>query len=70
MLPYPKEHGFRPLKYKIKNNLIYKVKEEMEKDLGVYTWDTNSHALFMHSISLCMKYHSVGLSDPILHIKK
>lgn len=42
----------------------------MEKDLGVYTWDINSHALFMHSISPCMKYHSVGLSDPILHIKK
>lgn len=34
----------------------------MEKYIGVCTWDTNSHALFMHSISQYMKCHSVGLS--------
>ena len=41
----------------------------MKKDLGIYTWETNSHAL--HTV-----FHSVwnitllGYLDPLVHIKK
>lgn len=35
----------------------------MEKDLEIYTWDTNSHALHIYNPTL------LG-SDPILHTEK